>query len=289
MDGLDLRTRPGEPLPNPRVAARARATQRALRHAILASVIERDVIPELLGTAWLRRAVTPAPEQETAELTALALGRSARAVTDYVAALHAGGRSAEWLCLHLLTPVARRLGEGWLGDTCDFTDVTIGVWRLHDAMRWLYPVAAIPTLRHTALLVPLPGEQHTFGLAMVREFFRRAGWNAWSGDSGTPGDLVALVRSRRFDVIGVSVSSHAFLDAARLFIAELRANSGNPRVAILVGGAPFLDSPELAAGIGADAAAADAQASVTLANALVAERAPARRRAMALTDRGHRE
>ena len=32
-----------------------------------------------------------------------------------------------------------------------------------------------------ALLVSVPGEQHSFGVTMVAEFFRRAGWDAWTG------------------------------------------------------------------------------------------------------------
>ena len=38
--------------------------------------------------------------------------------------------------------------------------------------------------RSAILLMPLPGEQHTFGLSMLADFFRRAGWNVWSGAGG---------------------------------------------------------------------------------------------------------
>ena len=33
----------------------------------------------------------------------------------------------------------------------------------------------------TALIAPTPGEEHTFGLFMVIEFLRRAGWHCFTG------------------------------------------------------------------------------------------------------------
>ena len=41
-----------------------------------------------------------------------------------------------------------------------------------------------------------PASQHTFGLSMVYEFFRRAGWNAWSGPVADSAELAARVASR---------------------------------------------------------------------------------------------
>jgi hypothetical protein len=37
------------------------------------------------------------------------------------------GATAHELCLDLLAPAARRLGEMWNTDCCDFTDVTIAL------------------------------------------------------------------------------------------------------------------------------------------------------------------
>ena len=58
-----------------------------------------------------------------------------------------------------------------------------------------------------ALLVPVPGEQHTFGLLMVVEFFRRA--DGTSGAVSLTGayDLVRLVATSGSRSSGLSVGS----------------------------------------------------------------------------------
>ena len=69
----------------------------------------------------------------------------------------------------------------WEDDRVSFADVTVALCRLHDVMRNLsssQPPATdtLPQGRR-ALLVPMPGEQHTFGLVMVADFLpsRRVG------------------------------------------------------------------------------------------------------------------
>jgi hypothetical protein len=37
--------------------------------------------------------------------------------------------------IDLLAPSARRLGQHWEDDDCDFVDVTMGLWRLQEVMR----------------------------------------------------------------------------------------------------------------------------------------------------------
>ena len=76
----------------------------------------------------------------------------------------------------------------WDADLCDFTQVTIGLWRLQQLMYELSPAFQDDAQRgvqiHRAMLVlvpvpvpvPVPGSQHTLGLLRVAEFFRRAGW-----------------------------------------------------------------------------------------------------------------
>ena len=63
---------------------------------------------------------------------------------------------------------------------------------------------ALPTGRRV-LLLPGPGEQHTFGLSMVAEFFRRSGWEVVGGTGPESLDPVRAVRDEWFDVVGISV------------------------------------------------------------------------------------
>jgi methanogenic corrinoid protein MtbC1 len=120
------------------------------------------------------------------------------------------------------------------------------------------------------LLAPVPGEQHSFGLAMVGEFFRRQGWTVTSGTGASASELVATVRAQWFSILGVSLADDARLDALAGLIREIRKASRNQQIGILVGGRIFADQPELAVLVGADATASDGQQAVLKAEALLA-------------------
>lgn len=245
------------------------------RKAILTRTMQLDVIPRLLAA---HNAPLQAPSLAVApvhvlELVQLVLSRGEPAAIAYVEAMRDGGAGAEAIYLDLLAPAALRLGVMWEEDTCDSTEVTVGLWRLQSAMRELSPsFLDQPTGRADGariLLVPLPGESHTFGLSMVHEFFRRAGWNAWSGPVASSAELAAMVRSERVDVVGFSLSCDERLETAYTEIRAVRRASLNPGIAIMVGGPPFADNPLLAAQLGADGTATDGRQAVAQAQALV--------------------
>lgn len=250
------------------------------RRSILTRTVELDVIPRLLiahpsPVAPLAPAAAnlPVTAVHVADLVGLVLSRGEPEAIAFVEAMHDGGAAAESLYLDLLAPAARRLGEMWEDDTCDFTDVTIGLWRLQNAMRELSPsfLRAVDTRTNgpRVLLVPLPGEDHTFGLSMVYEFFRRAGWNAWSGPVGSSADLRGLVRREWVEVIGFSLACDEKLDVVRAEIRSVRRASMNPGLGVLVGGPGFTANPLLAAEVGADGTATDGRQAVLQAQALM--------------------
>ncbi len=119
------------------------------------------------------------------------------------------GIAVETIYLELLAPVARHLGSLWEQDLCDFTEVTIGLGRLHQVLRELSPGFS-QSVGHAGngrriLLLPSPGEQHTFGLVMVSEFFRHAGWDVAGGPWEAGADPVTMVKREWFDVVGFSL------------------------------------------------------------------------------------
>ncbi len=229
------------------------------------------VAPQAPGAPAVAGRVVSA--EHVADLVGVVLSRGEPEAVAFVAAMHDQGAAAESLYLDLLAPAARRLGEMWEDDTCDFTDVTIGLWRLQNTMRELSPsflrAADTRTNGSRVLLVPLPGEDHTFGLSMVYEFFRRAGWNAWSGPVESSADLRGLVRREWVEVIGFSLACDEKLDAVRTEIRSVRRASMNPGLAVLVGGPGFTANPSLAAEVGADGTATDGRQAVLQAQALV--------------------
>ncbi len=252
------------------------------RRAILTRTVQLEVIPRLAAARAAASApalvAAPAPElvvapAHVAELAKLVLARGESDAVAYVEAMRGNGARPESLYLDLLAPVACRLGVMWEEDTCDFTEVTVGLWRLQVAMRELSPSFLDQRTSRTdglrILLVPLPGESHTFGLSMVYEFFRRAGWNAWSGPVSDTAELAWLVGRERVDVVGFSLSCDERLETVYSEIRAVRRASLNPGLAVMVGGPPFVGNPLLAAQLGADGTATDGRQAVAQAQALV--------------------
>jgi methanogenic corrinoid protein MtbC1 len=250
---------------------------------LLSRMIAAEVIPRL--ARGLRAA--PAPEliaplavvpvhvvaADVADVVALVLTEEADTVFAHVQILQGRGLSVQTIFLDLLAPVARRLGEMWEADTCDFAQVTIGLVRLQQVLRRLSPEfqddAAAPSLALRALLMPTPGEQHTFGLVIVSEFFRRAGWEVAGAVNSPDRDLQKLVGGTWFAMAGLTLGSESRLDALVSCIRLIRAASCNRHIGIMVGGPLFLAQPHLVAQVGADSTARDAPEAVLQAHRLL--------------------
>ena len=246
--------------------------------ALLARAVQDTVIPELVASPWIRAVAPPTrPMALDADsrpvLLALCLGDAGEAVHTYVTALHDRGVPAAVLYEDLLKEVARDLGVKWEQDECSFADVTIGVLRLQNAQRALAPGfvgEAVPRLgAPRALLLAVPGEQHTFGLQIVLDFFLRAGWEARLGHAATPAEAVALVKRERFDLVGLSYACDDHLPTAQALIASMRQSAAHRGMQVMVGGPSFVADPALAASVGADATATDGQQAVVRANELL--------------------
>ncbi len=258
----------------------------AHRRAVLSTAIEQSIIPRLLQAhlagseaevpdlaRLTGRPISAADILEMARLVLLPDDTPARSA---ILALQVRGVAREVLYTDLLTPTARLLGEWWEDDRCTFVDVTVGVGRLQQALRDLSAGLAVSPadgeLARRVLLAPAPGEQHTFGLVMVSEFFRSAGWDV-SGGPHPQLDPVAQARRDWFDVVAFSLASEVHLDALKLVIPAVRKASVNPQLGILVGGPMFVTDPGLAREVGADAVAVDGSLAPEIAGKLVETRA----------------
>lgn len=194
-------------------------------------------------------------------------------MADAAMSLQRAGVPPELIYDELLIPIARDLGRKWEEDECDFVDVTNGVWQLQNAQRALSPAfrgrgSASVSGPHVALM-PLPGEQHTFGVTIVADHFARAGWQTWCGRVSSAEQAAALVQDRHFDLVGLSVACDEHIAVAERLIAQLRQRSLNPQMAIMVGGSRLLDDPALARRIGADGTAATGRQAVSQGFALI--------------------
>jgi methanogenic corrinoid protein MtbC1 len=252
-----------------------------MRLALLSKTIEHEIIPRLMmAHKTSHKSICPTSEKDqilavmdVESFAKLVLSTDSNAAQASVDAMRSRGILIETIYIDLLAPVARYLGELWNQDLCDFTEVTIGLGRLHRILRELSPAfsdtCATEGKGLRVLLLPGPGEQHTFGLLMVSEFFRRAGWDVAEGSWEVRTDPVAMVRKDWFDVIGFSLGSDAHIEKLRQCVDEVRKSSVNTKLAVMVGGPIFSLRPELIARVGSDGAAKDGQQAPDLAEQIV--------------------
>ena len=251
------------------------------RMAWLVRTIEAEIIPRLMLAHRSAAAAIDASSvmciaptaEDVAELARIVLDQEAAVAGRYIEAFRAEGVPLDTLYLDLLAPAARYLGEMWEADLCDFTQVTVGLWRLQQVMYDLSPAfqddAEYGARSRRAMLVPAPGSQHTLGLFMVAEFFRRAGWDVWGEPSATVPGLLDAVRVEWFDVIGISIGAEFQIEGLSSVILGLRRASRNPGVRVMLGGPVASQSPDLHIRVGADATAFDAHQALSVAESLL--------------------
>lgn len=256
-----------------------RLEQSSSQIARLTRTIEAEVIPRLMIAHKTKgegcaEAFDPTPSaDEIAEFARIILQHDLAVATSYVDLLRANGASLESLFLNLLAPTARLLGELWTQDILSFGEVTIGLSRMQQVLRSLstpYENELQPAFNgFRALLVPTPGEQHSFGLNIVDEFMRRAGWEVVSGSTLTRVQVISTLRDEWFDMVGFSLSCETLLDRLTSVIQGIRRSSLNRSIGVMVGGKVFLEHPELVVSVGADAMGADGRDAVEQSRRIV--------------------
>ena len=281
--------------------ARVRRPGTAAEHVKLIAIqqaIEMEVIPRLVLEHGARATPAGAARRGMARPEAVAMGghppadvawadRDAAisladvllgpdplpAVAQYAADVARPGAEAAGLAL--LTAAARHLGTLWEEDLASFTAVTLATAYLQQMLRALSEAAAAPrpgTPHATAMLIQVPGEQHTLGLSMLSHVFRRDGWNVSTPRVGSVAGLGPLLDSAEVDMIGFSMAADMHLNRLARCIKATRRASRNPALIVMVGGAAFLERPELGEWVGACATAQSAEAATAAANALLERR-----------------
>jgi MerR family transcriptional regulator, light-induced transcriptional regulator len=243
------------------------------------TIIESEIIPRLLMAhsatdtrtrPRLLRSITP---EEAARFAELPLRLEAASLLEEVDAFIAKGASVETICLDLLAPAARKLGEMWERDECDFLDVTMGLWRLQEVMREVAARAPIDlagmATPHSALFSPMPGDHHNFGTLMIDEVFARSGWRSEALVKPERRELLDRLARQSFDLLGLTLARDCPSAALTNLIRAVRNVSANPNIIVLVGGRMINENPGMAMEVGADGTGADALCALELANRLV--------------------
>jgi methylmalonyl-CoA mutase cobalamin-binding subunit len=202
-----------------------------------------------------------------AEFARLAIQPDGREAESFFFRKRDDGMSMAALFETLLVPTARRLGDLWFEDDCDFVDVTLGITRLRALLETCVRVSSGPGAPgRSALLISAPKERHFFGLEVVSAFLVSSGWDTALALGHSASDNARAAESQWFSVLGVSVSDGAHLDDAARAIEAVRRRSANPSIGVIVGGLGLRGRPDLAARIGGDALAEDGPGALLLSN-----------------------
>lgn len=251
----------------------------ALGEDSINAIIEGEIIPRLLmahsvgpsGKRSDRKSeIAPAEAQRFARLP---IEAEADAVLKEVDRFLDEGVSHEAIYIDLLAPAARRLGEMWETDECDFIDVTMGLWRLQEVMRDIAMrtpgvVAPLDTPR-SILVAPMFGDQHTFGAIMVEEIFSRAGWQSELILRSERREVLNRLSRQAFDVVALTITRDCPSAAVSSLIKAMRGVSVNPHLTVLIGGNAVNNNPALVGEVGADGTGSDARAALDVADRLV--------------------
>ena len=248
-------------------------------------VIEGEIIPQLLSvqrttagsdpraltSSGTPKSIAPA---EAHRFALLPLKLEAANLLEEVDGYLAGGVSVEAIYVDLLAPAARRLGEMWENDECDFIDVTMGLWRLQEVMSEVSARAPArpsvpPPGAKRALFIPMPGEQHSMGPLILEDVFARAGWDSTVFTKPFRKEVLNLLCDESFDLVGLTLSRDCPSAALRNLIRAMRSVSRNQHITILVGGRMINQNPRIVAEVGADGTGADARAALNMAERLV--------------------
>jgi len=247
----------------------------------LSRTIESEVIPRLMlahriSPEWGLAQMGSARQLKAGsveDFTEIILQNDHALAAAYIEARRAEGATLDQVFLDLLAPTARLLGEFWDQDRCDFTQVTIGLSMLQQMLRKYSPAVTVDgevnaPLRQ-ALVLPAPGEQHTFGISMVEEFMRSGGWSVEHHPAQSADELVKMVHDNWYALVGLSLSHEALYENLLNCIGDIRRQSRNGLIGVMVGGPFFLEHPDLIQSVGADATAVNGPDAVVQARALV--------------------
>ncbi len=226
--------------------------------APLCTALKDLVIPKLLQVAGSEQPGSPLAEQQSQLLAKTCLSSPSPEIESCVLNMVGQGLGLETMFLHTIPSAARLFHQWWTQDEIDFVAVTQASYRLQELV---YKLSAEFVLsgpqcgglsNYAALLVNTPQSQHSLGLLILSQYFKRYGWQVVGDTTWREPDMVIAVQSGSIDLLGLSVSDERQLGYLKKLIATLRKKSLNPDLLVMVGGPLLATHDHLASWLGAD-------------------------------------
>jgi len=236
--------------------------------AALKSVIVGTILPQLVrrhrsaSSGLVGYPVSP----RVGELADLMIASDPEAAFQLVDELQAEWSGDLPLYPSVFEPVARALGDLWRDDICTEFDVSLALCRMQTAVRRLGASTSRkptgPTFEPNVLIIPEPGEIHSFGATLDSEVLWRAGWTPRCEYPRDDEALEDILAETWFDVLDLSLSAafrrDHWLPRVTKTIANARRASRNDALFVIVGGRIFSETATASAEVGADCASATA-------------------------------
>lgn len=166
----------------------------------------------------------------------------------FISSLLDRGVPIESIYLDLISPAAKFLGEMWVEDRCDFAQVTLGSSCLQRTVATLSEKHASQRnllSRRSAIMLTMPGDQHTLGSTIAAEFLRRYGWDVECMSPESVDDVYQITQMQEFDIIGFSVSCDDDIGSLAEVIQSARDAAGSRNIGILAGGRAVIECPDV--------------------------------------------
>ena len=113
-----------------------------------------------------------------------------------------------------------------------------------------------------------PGNRHSFGVKIEERFLLAPGWQVRTELEGTSDDIAEVAKNTWFAVVGLTAGPERQRASRSTTIGQIRRESRNQAVGIMVGAPMFTANPKLAHDVGAEAKAPNAPSAVILAQKL---------------------
>lgn len=188
---------------------------------------------------------------------------------DVLNRVSARGANFTDIALGLVTEVMLLFNHQWETDEISFVDVTLASNVLKRILRDFaskkIPFTPRASLSKTALITTLAGECHNVGAQIIEHTLAGTGWIVSAHTPNSIHDLSVKVRKEWFTLVGVSITESRLLEPCARVVEDVRANSQNPDVIIMVGGRAVSQNFEEAQLINADVTAFDAKHALSIA------------------------
>ncbi|MDY0079188.1 MAG: cobalamin-dependent protein [Ignavibacteriaceae bacterium] len=172
--------------------------------------------------------------------------------------------------LHVFQVTQRETGRLWQINRLSVAQEHYITAATQFIMSRLYPYLFSSTQKKQKIIISCTaGELHELGARMVADFFEMDGWDSYYFGANTPpASLINAIQTYKPAVVALSVTMTFNLSSLTELISEIRRNPVLNEIKIIVGGFPFLISPNLWQHVGADGCASDALAAINLASQL---------------------